>query len=124
MADTVHNQAELTQGFQVYDHEILAVEKVLQRLRERSASRRDLSDFDREIRQRFEDIGFVVRVDWYDTNVEGTFMPEITMIGRVEKVDFDFDKQVAEVTGDILELGDGGVISTPREALEKHEHKH
>lgn len=122
--DTGHNHTELTQGFQIYDHEVLGVEKVLLRIRERAASRRDLNDFDREIRERFEDIGFVVRIDWYDTNAEGVFMPEITLSGRTEKHTFDFDKQVSEVTGDVLELGEGGVIKTPTEVREGEGHLH
>lgn len=117
------NQSDLTRAFQVYDHEVLKIEKVLERLRQRASSRRVLDDFDREARQRFEDIGFVVKINWYETNVEGTFMPEIEVVGRTERHDFDHDRMVHEVTGDLLETGNGGVIKSGEFLKpEKHEH--
>lgn len=118
-----HNQSDLTQGFQLYDHEIVAVEKVALKLRERAGLPRTLDDFDREIRQRYEDIGLVVKVNWWSTNVEGTFMPEVEVVGRTEKHEFDHDEMVHEVTNDLLGLGTEGVIKSDK-VLRPEKHKH
>jgi hypothetical protein len=105
---------DVTKGVDVLDSEVNKIHDVLQTIRKRSMSARNLDDFQREIKQRFEDIGFVVRVNWHDTNVEGTFIPEIVITARTERKVFDRDQMVHEVTNDILGLGDGGIISTDK----------
>lgn len=119
-----HDQSEIAQGFQLYDHELEAAFKVLARLRERSTSRRDLDSFDREIRQRFEEIGLVVRVQWWDTHQDGVFRPDVDIIGRTHHEEFDFDRQVHEATHDVLGIGDSGVIKTPEHVLRPEPHGH
>lgn len=118
-----HNQSDLTQAFNLYDSEVLQIEKVTSRLMERAASRRDYDAFDREIRQRFEEIGLVVKINWWSTNVEGVLSPEVDFVGRTEKHTFDHDQMVHEVTNDILDIGQGGVIKSG-EFLKPEPHKH
>jgi len=98
----------------VLDSEVNDIHNVLQTIRKRSMSARNLDDFQREIKQRFEDIGFVVRVNWYDSNVEDTYIPEIVITARTEAKVFDRDRMTYEVTHDILGLGEGGVIATDK----------
>lgn len=105
---------DMTKTIDVYDSEILEIEKVLGILRERSTTRRNYEDFQREIKERFFDIGFIVDVVWYSTNLADTNMPEVVMKGRVEAKEFDREKMSAEVTGDILKMGTGGVIATDK----------
>jgi hypothetical protein len=118
-----HNQSDVTQAFQLYDSEIEAALGVLATLRGRSASRCDLEAFNREIHQRFEEIGLVVQVKWFETNVEDTYASDIDIVGRTEEHVFDHDKMVHQVVHDILQTGDSGVIKSG-DFLRPEPHKH
>lgn len=111
----------------VYDHEVIEINKVMDALKARSTGARHLDDFDREIKERFADIGFRVTVNWHTAagpdNIEipDLYMPEVTIDGRIApdgdvlkpgEYAFDHDQQVHEVTNDLLELGEEGVIKT------------
>jgi hypothetical protein len=103
---------------ELYDSDILVLEPVLQMIRRRSEGRRDYDAFDREIKERFHDIGFVVDVKWFETNLAEVKMPEIDIVGRVEpEAQFDHDKMQHEVVNDILDLGTGGKIPVTPEAF-------
>lgn len=110
------NQQDLTGRFEVYDSEIIKIEKVLERLKASSTGHRDYESFNREIKERFAEIGFVVSVKWFEFAVGGQkqdgYMPEVEITGRTEHHTFDHDRMVSEVTGDLLGLGEGGVIKT------------
>jgi len=121
----------------IADSEVLEIERVLVALTERARDKqRNFEDFEREIRERFEDIGFVVRVSWYEFGregqvgaVPGAAMPEVTIVDRCERKPFDHDRQVHEVTRNILGLpGQEGVIRTNttgmRRLVEGHKHGH
>jgi hypothetical protein len=88
----------------------------------------EYDSFQREIKERFYEIGFIVDVVWYETNMAEVKMPEIVIKGRTEnKFVFDRDRQVHEVTNDVLDLGTGGVIKADKammEALAKQSHNH
>lgn len=123
---TEPNAPGLTANCEVYDHEIIEIEKVLEALHSRAESGAvEYAAFEIEAKDRFWDIGFVVAVNWYTTNVKGLLMPEIVIKDRTEKKDFDYDQQVREVTDDILDLGDKGVIKTdPSMPLNLEDHQH
>lgn len=109
---------DVTKSVDILDSEVLAIEKVMERIHERAKSS-DLgsaNDFAREIRERFAEVGFVVKVSWYYTSVQDVVMPEVTIVGRTDSKPFDRDQMVHEVTNDILELGEGGVIHTSKDA--------
>jgi hypothetical protein len=109
---------DLTKTMDVHDSEINMIHEILGILRRRSASVRNYDDFQREIIDRFAKIGFVVDVRWYETDAPGVLMPEINISARTETgYTFDRDKQVAEVTGDILGLGDKGTIHVDRDMM-------
>jgi len=109
---------DLTKGIDVYDSEVLEIEKVLNTLKARSRDQmRNYSDFDREVKERFSEIGFYVDVLWYDTNVETVKMPEIVIKGVTDARAFDREQMTHEVTNDILGLGDGGVIKTDKDKV-------
>lgn len=123
------NAPGLTINCEVHDSEIIEIERVLERLNatiEGGNKRVDYDAFTREIRERFEDIGFQVAVNWWDSNVAGVLIPEIVIRDRTERKPFDYDRQVHEVTNDILELGEGGVIKTDPSQFQApaHDHKH
>jgi hypothetical protein len=132
----------MTAPLDVYDSEmvrILEVQEKLQ-LRARFGGPRNYSDFEREIRERFEDIGFTVDVNWHSYAMNhvvqaGSAMPEITITGRTDPgFVFDPDQQVHEVTSNVLDLPeeDAGVIATDqgesfrrfREGQHDHGHGH
>ncbi|MCW2929905.1 MAG: hypothetical protein JWM19_867 [Actinomycetia bacterium] len=108
-----------------YDHEVEAILALLASLNERAKARRhNYGDFEREIREKFAGLGFTVDVNWYEFEVSGRkqdgAMPEITVTGRTDKdFTFDPDRQVHEVTSDVLGLGDEGVIKTDKETVSR-----
>lgn len=104
----------------IYDSEIDKIIAVQHTLQQRAGDKmRNYGDFEREIRERFEDIGFTVDVNWFSYALNGevqamSAMPEVTIIGRCDpKFAFDPDQMVHEVTSNVLGLpGDQGVIDT------------
>ena len=118
------NAPGLTANVEVYDSEINEIHKIVEVLRNRSQGAVDYARFTEEIRDRFAGIGFIVSVNWYDTNVEGVLIPEIVIKDRTERGHgFDHDKQVHEVTNDLLGLGEGGVIKSDPEQFAKPSHQ-
>lgn len=131
----------------LYDSEILKIEQVLGDLKMRAVSRRNYEDFDREIKEKLAEAGFVATVHWFtaagpdNVQIPDMLMPEVTIDGRIatdgsilgaDQFTFDHDRQVHEVTRNLLELPDqDGVIKTGsidaahREILDAHKnHKH
>jgi hypothetical protein len=112
-------------AYEIYDHEIDKIHRTLEELRRKAESPQNYQSFQDEIKGRFADLGFVVDVKWWDTNVEGVLMPEIEITGRTEAgFVFDRDQQVHEVTGDMLGLGQGGVIKSSEGMAKIEQHKH
>jgi hypothetical protein len=113
----------------LYDTEILAVEKVLDKLNERRAktSRMSYDAFTTEVKERFHEIGLNVSVLWYEAGAEqpdgslkkidGTLIPEILIKSRTDAktFTFDHDRMAHEVQSDILQLGTGGKIKLTAE---------
>lgn len=122
----------------VYDHEVEKIIEVRQYLTEKARyGRHNFIDFEREIRERYAAAGFTVDVSWYEFEVGGQkqdgAMPEVTITGRTAPHVFDQDRQVHEVTNDILGLGDAGVIKTDPDTVRNflegggghgHDHAH
>lgn len=114
----------------LYDSDILAIEKgPMAWMQTQQRSRRHLDDFVRGAKEKFAEIGFNANIKTYDTNEDGTFAFEVEILGRLENRAFDYDRQVHEVTNNILELPDqaGGVIKTDEAMLrvarnQKHKH--
>ena len=120
------NAPGLTAEIEIHDSEIIAIEQVLNALNDRlgPGRRTVLAAFDKEVKDRFAEIGFIVQVAWWETNVEGVFLPEVCIADRTESHEFDYDRQVHEVTHDVLNLGEGGVIETSPEDYQPPEHGH
>lgn len=121
-------------GLNLYDEDILKLEKVFDWVKQRQQQRMDLEDFRRGAVERFYDAGFKVNVKVYETTEEGVYAFDFEILDRVEREDqFDYDKQVHQVVNNILELPDqdGGWIKTDealmraeRERRERGRHKH
>lgn len=96
------------------DSDLLALEKVDQWARHRQKSRRDIDQFTRDLEEQINNAGFTCNVKVYDTNQEGVYGFELEITGRTGASVFDPDKQVWEVTNNILELPgqDKGFIKT------------
>jgi hypothetical protein len=107
----------------LYDHEVEEILQLQARLSDRARYRRmNYNDFDREIREGFAGIGFTVEVNWHEFAVGGQkqegAMPEVTVTGRTEDHVFDKDRQVHEVTHNVLGIpGEDGVIKTDPDTL-------
>jgi hypothetical protein len=118
----------------LYDHEIIAIDGVLEKLRFKQGHRHNYNDLEREIRERFAEIGLVVSVTWREYAIGGVkqegAMPDITPVARTEPHEFDHDRQVHEVTHNILDIpGQEGVIKTDesgtfRKFREEHGNNH
>lgn len=106
----------------VHDSETLRIEAVIRKLAERQGKTVDLEGFRKEAVDRFLEIGFKVVVRVYTTNVPGVYIPDIDIVERLTA--FDPDRQVHEVTQDMLELGEGGVIKTGGKVIEFPKHTH
>lgn len=136
-----------TSTFEPYDHEVLGIIRVQKLLNDRAqAKNHNYKDFEREIRERFAEIGLTVDVNWYTFGYEqadggvreeqGAAMPEITITGRTENHVMDRDRQVHEAVSNILQLpGEDGWIKTDPETMRRflgnqrggghgHGHKH
>jgi len=99
----------------IYDHEVAALQRVHKALKDRTYKSHDLNEFDKEIAERFAEIGFRVSVKWYDTTERGVFIPEVEVIGRIDPIgEFDHDQLRHEVVNNYLGLpeSDAGVIPT------------
>lgn len=101
---------EATSLIEIHDSEVARIGEVLAVLKEKQEKGGVyLEGFSREAVDRFAAVGFKVEVKWFSTNVEGVYIPEIEIQERLEGT-FDYDRQVHEVTNDLLGLGEGGVI--------------
>lgn len=109
---------------EIHDSELLKIESVLKKLNERQyQSSVNLDGFRREAIERFEQIGFQVAVRCFETDVAGVFAFDIDIVDRLAG-EFDPDRQVHEVTRDLLDLGEGGVIKSQPIVEAHHHHGH
>ena len=113
----------------LYDDEILAAEKVLEALGKKQRTSQPLEAFRKEIVERFAEIGLDVFAKVYGTNQEGVYAFEVEIRGRtVELKQYDFDKQVHQVTNDILDIlpnsEKGQTIKTSGLIVPGGSHKH
>lgn len=125
----VYRRDETAKG-DLQDSELLQIETVLGTLKERYAHRSCTTDeYEQEAKERFFELGFAVDVLWYTfakngRKVDGGLLPEITIVGRVEKNEFDHDQKVQEITRNVLELDQpSGLIKSEAEGpLRGHQH--
>lgn len=103
----------------LHDSEIARMGEVIAKLNHFQGRSLNLEAFRRSIVERFQDIGFKVDVKVWDTNQDGLFAFDVEIIDRLEG-SFDPDRQVFEVTNDLLGLGDKGVIKTKQDASGLH----
>lgn len=104
----------------LYDHEIPKIEGVLDALNRRVGKVVDnvedeVDSFVEEATNRFAEIGLRVAVLMMPEQADARIRsPHITINGRTEDHEFDHDRQVHEVTSDILGIAPdgGGVIKT------------
>jgi hypothetical protein len=106
----------------IHDSEIKEFEKkVLEPALERQGLATDLDSWRNRIIERSREIGFVVDVLVFSTTADGrNAIPGLYAFDFVLKrrlKEFDPDRQVHEVTNDILGLGDKGVIKTDHGVL-------
>ena len=124
-------QAEVTSLVDLNDSEIIVVEHIVALLNESAghddstgAKRINLEGFNKEIVERFAEgavlkggddvqrrVAFNVKVSWFTTNFEDVYVPRIEIQSRREG-SFDPDRQVHEVTHDLLGIEGAGVIKT------------
>jgi len=102
----------------IYDSEVATLQEVLATLKGRTGKSHNLDAFDREIVERFGEAGFKVKVNWFDTDQRGVFIPEIEVLDRCDPIkagEFDHDRLRHEIVNNHLGLPseDAGIIKTP-----------
>jgi hypothetical protein len=119
----VYHRDETAKG-DLHDSEILQVETILTALQDRYSARSFLlTDYERDAKERFHKIGFAIEVAWFEfavdgKKVEGALKPEVTIVGRVDKDEFDHDRKVQEITRNILELDQpSGIIKSEAQGI-------
>lgn len=124
MAEGVLGAAEL------YDSDLLEIEKVYTWMRQQQGQRRNMEDFRQAVIGKFHERGFIVNVLAYDTDQEGVYAFDVEILRKTQRKDFDYDKQVHQVVNNLLDLPDqaGGWIKADagmKEAAKKAaEHRH
>lgn len=116
----------------ILDSEVADLQRVHGELENRTYKSHNLAAFEREIVERFQEVGFLVDVKWYETSAEGVFSPVVEVIGRCQPLkpgEFDHDQMRHEVVNNVLGLPqeDAGIIKTPERWTEeqaKEIHKH
>lgn len=88
----------------INDSELLRLEKVVNWAKSQQKTRRDIDQFTRDIREKINAVGFECEVKVMETNEEGVYGFDIELNGRVGGSSFDPDRQVHEVTRNLLEL--------------------
>jgi hypothetical protein len=121
----------------LYDSDLIKMEDVVAVLNRKVGTRTSIEAFDKEIKERMAEAGYLVDVKWNEfakggKKVEDGAMPTIEVIGRVEvEKEFDHDKLAHEIRDNILNLEgqDTGLIKvdkeTERRFLAEHQkHSH
>ena len=120
-------------NFEPYDSEILAIEGILNELGKKVGTHANLESFRKECIERMAEVGIVATVTWWTDNAqtngtEEVFSPVINLNGRTAKHEFDYDRQVHEVTNDILDIlpnsEKGQTIKTSGLIVPGGSHKH
>lgn len=86
------------------DSELLELQRVKGELEGRTYKAHNLDAFDREIVERFGEIGWKVDVKWHETNVRGTYIPVVEIVDRIERKEFDHERMAHEVRRNILDI--------------------
>lgn len=126
----------MTQPVEVYDSDILAIDRIMECLAKRyQGSYRNYLAFEREATDLFGEIGLRITINWRGFMINGVpqegAMPEITPVERLTP--FDPDRMVYEVTQNILDLpgqepgeviktDQGGTFKAFREVGGLHKH--
>lgn len=103
--------SELSSLIELNDSDILRIERAVVAINAKQRKMVNLEAFRKEIVERFGLEGFKVNVKTYTTSQDGLYAFDIEIAERLEGR-FDPDKMVYEATNDVLDLGEGGVIST------------
>lgn len=90
---------------QPLDSEVLLMERELKKLRENEGKHRDLESIRREAVERFASIGWVAKVDCYQTNTDAIAY-NISLVDRCAPQPYgnDYERLQWEIRNDILEI--------------------
>jgi hypothetical protein len=97
------SMSEITSAFNLYDTDILRLEKVIEQLNRKIGTATNMEGFRQEILDRMARAGFRVDVKVYSTTQDGTYAFDIEIKDRLDSgFTFDYDQQVHEVTHDLF----------------------
>ncbi len=98
----------------ILDSEVAQLHEVWKALTARTYKSHNLQQFHDEIVERYADIGWKAKVNWFETDAQGTYIPEIEIVDRHVKEEFDHEKMRHEVVNNFLDLPtqEAGIIKT------------
>lgn len=124
---------ELSSNVELYDSDLLAIEKgPLNWMGKRRGQRMNLENFRKAVVDQFAMVGFVVDVKCYDTNETEVYAFDVEIKSRTEAQAFDYDRMRHEVVNNLLDIPGvtkGELIKAPTKAevaaiIEKERHQH
>lgn len=108
-AEVKVDEEDVLDADDLYDSEKIAINRVLATIQQHVGTGVEGGAFQREVRERFAEIGFVVRCDlWKDDDDprdwdDKPWIPSITLVARTEKQgEFDHEQMGHEVRSNIL----------------------
>lgn len=101
----------------LYDSDILKIEKVVDWMQAQQGRSTDLEGFRRAAIEKFNEAGFDVDLQVWSTTEEGVYHFEPVIKGKLTPKAFDYERMQHEVRNNILELPgqDGGIIRADAE---------
>lgn len=128
---TAYSQMGINSQVDLYDSELLAIERgPLRYAQERAGKRLNVDRFTKDLAEQFEHIGLGVEVKVFTTASEDVYAFEVEIQKRLLSV-FDHDQMIHEVVNNILELPgqEKGFIDTNKAIREmernnRGRHKH
>lgn len=89
---------------EINDSELIKLERVIKWAQSQQQSRRDIDQFTKDIREKVNAVGFECEVKVFDTEDPEVYAFDIEINGRIGGSIFDPDRQVHEVTSNLLDL--------------------
>lgn len=100
----------------VYDHEVIAIDKgPVAWMTKVQGTAMSLETFVKTAEGKFAEVGFRAQVKAFETSEPGTYAFDVEILGRTHEVgEFDFDRQVHEITSNLLDdpTAEKGFINT------------
>lgn len=105
------SQTEIDCQIQLYDHDFFPLEEAFAKI-PTAVVGANFTQARRIIEEIFQEKGFAVKAMMWTTQYPNRFIPEVTIVGRVERqAEFDHERQAHEVQHGLLGIDEPGAIT-------------